>query len=194
MPTSIVCKRVRELPPSDRGSHSPRRKFLDQLSSWTFYLQAMKTLVRLCILIALSVQSAGALAEWTLQAVPQRLTEGWVLNLTLERNGKGQLRSYASDLPWGVRDRLTIIAFPLEDGTQALRQPMVIDDLRQDPITIEPAAKLQGRISLSNRFPDLMAVNQRSSIAVCYHYAFAHLQPSNQQVAEECFVLRKQAR
>ena len=155
-------------------------------------IRTPKTVLRLTILVILYFDAGLALADWKLTTVPQWTTkDGWSLEFTLQRKADGPLRSHAGDLPWGTRDRLTLVAVPIADDGRPLQSAAFIDDLRQNPIVIRATDTLKGRVVLGTRFPDLSKVNQQSSIGVCYRYAFALLQRDSKEVAENCVVLPK---
>jgi hypothetical protein len=155
----------------------------------------MNSPIRLVLVAIVCFYCRSASAEWVLDVTPRWVAkEGWSLNLTVRRTGQGPLQTYASDLPWGTRDKLVLVAIPIGEDAEPLRAAHYIDDPRQDPITIKPKDRLEGRVLLDKRFAELSRVNDQSSVGLCYRYAFSKLQRGSKEVAEGCMLLPRHSR
>lgn len=149
---------------------------------------------KLLILLILVGQASYASTDWTLDAsaVNNGATpDMWSLNFVLRNGSDKSAKTFASNLPWGIRSQLVLTAITLQEGSANFKAANYIDDPNFDPIEITPTQVMKGSVKLSERFPDLSTYKGKEPIAICYLYEFGQIVAGKPEVATGCVVFKR---
>lgn len=151
-------------------------------------MNSLKKIIGLLFLLSVF---GHASAQWLLDAVVQKNGEdnSLILDMTLTNKGETVVKTYASNLPWGIRHQLAMVAIPLAEYAPAFKPALYIDDPRHDPIKIRPGEVLHGKIVLNERFPELQNYKGKDPLVICYHYLFGEIDAGNNNVADGCLIV-----
>ena len=143
--------------------------------------------------IALAFAPFAHAQQWVLQVRPQwQERSGWALFFEMKYTGGKPVRIFASDLPWGIRERTKLFAFSLEESGRTLMPALYIDDPKFDPLVVQPNQILSGTIELQTRFPQIRKHNLMADAVVCYVYEMQNLvSDSNAQPFKDCVFLKQ---
>jgi hypothetical protein len=136
----------------------------------------MNRIVRTCVaMFSIGLGTSGACAmasdDIALAVSSARLGGGDVaLNVQLRYSGATPIAVYHSDLPWGIRDSLLLVAVCLDARKSLLPQVTYIDDPSPGQVQMRPGEALSGNVSLGRRFPALPECLKRSSALVFWSY------------------------
>jgi hypothetical protein len=90
--------------------------------------------------------------------------------ITLTNTSDMSLAMFESDLPWGNVRSLSMVAMEANDSGMVLRQLPPLDLPVPTLLHIAPSQTLQGRVTLSNYFPDIASVNATTAVLVMWSY------------------------
>ena len=77
---------------------------------------------------------------------------GSSIGIDLEYIGRTPIHVYKSDLPWGIRRSMILVAMCLDGADTLIPELEYIDDPAPDIVTLGPGQKLHGTIRLEERF------------------------------------------
>jgi hypothetical protein len=128
--------------------------------------------------------------DWTIEAQPRVTPTSVFLDFELTYLGGHSVDVYESNLPWGVRYSIDLVAIPLFEGAKSLGGPLYIDDPGPKLRRVQPSEKLKGSIDLGVRFKAIRKTLQTNSVAVCFRYEYARIQSSADGVVENCVIFK----
>jgi hypothetical protein len=99
-------------------------------------------------------------------------TDGPILEVELTNMEAVPIEMNEDGLPWGIRDSLFLVAFQFNVLQEQLKQQLYIDDPGPAVVTIGPGDKLSGRIKLSERFDDLVAIAKNKPVIFFWSYPY----------------------
>lgn len=124
--------------------------------------------IGVCLLLLLSAIPAGA--QKTHPGIDIKLSAQkplW-LRVTLRSFSQTRTTIYKSDLPWGLRDSIVLIA--VNPHGECLDQLLIAGDPTPEKISLNPAESVSGDIDLTEVFKDLDVAVRKSDILVFWAY------------------------
>jgi hypothetical protein len=99
-----------------------------------------------------------------------------VLDIDFEYVGKTSIRIYKSDLPWGIRRSVVLVAMCLNGAQTLIPELEYIDDPTPDIVTIEPGQQFHGTINLEERFTTLDGCLKANDALVFWSYQLSPIE------------------
>lgn len=135
------------------------------------------------------IPSLSAAGEWALKSsLIYDTATSPVLSFELSYQGTAERKVFESNLPWGVRDSLTVTAFTIEDVPRSFSGTMYPDDPTPTQIIVRRGQTLEGRVALTQRLTgDLTQTS--APIGVCWAYHARKLSPNSLDTFTGCVVV-----
>jgi hypothetical protein len=92
------------------------------------------------------------------------------LVITLTNKSNHSLTAYRTQLPWGARYSMILVAVKTDAFGTPIETVFSIDDPSAEVIKINKNGKLEGKISLIDRFPGFLMAIQEYDIIVFWSY------------------------
>ena len=128
--------------------------------------------VALALLLGIAASEA-AVARHDVQLLfaSKSLSDGDVaLHIELQYHGTKPVSIYKSDLPWGIRDSLLLVAVCLDATKSVIPAVTYIDDPSPGTLELKPGQKVQGTILLKRRFPTLPECLREKEALIFWSY------------------------
>ena len=94
------------------------------------------------------------------------------LAFDLEYVGDKPARIFESNLPWGIRHSLLLVAVCLDGKRSSIAELEYIDDPTPSVVSLQPGQKARGSIDLSDRFPKLGECLAKRDAIIFWSYQF----------------------
>jgi hypothetical protein len=121
-----------------------------------------------CLLLLLSAIHGEAQKNPTGIDVKLNAQEPLQLRITVRSLAKTRATIYKSDLPWGLRDSIILVAV-LPNG-ESLEQNVISGDASIEKISLESNESVSGGINLKNVFKNLDVAIRKSDIHLFWAY------------------------
>lgn len=94
------------------------------------------------------------------------------LDIDFEYLGDKPARVFESNLPWGIRRSLLLVAICLDGQRSPIAELEYIDDPTPSVVSLQPGQKSHGSIDLSDRFPKLRDCLVKRDALIFWSYEF----------------------
>lgn len=94
------------------------------------------------------------------------------LDVDLEYIGDKAVRIFESNLPWGIRRSLLLVAVCLDGKRSQITELEYIDDPTPSVVSLQPGQAAHGSIDLSDRFPKLGECLAKRDALIFWSYEF----------------------
>jgi hypothetical protein len=94
------------------------------------------------------------------------------LAFDLEYIGHKPARIFESNLPWGIRQSLLLVAICLDGKRSPIEELEYIDDPTPNVVSLQPGQRAHGSIDLSDRFPKLDECLAKRDSVIFWSYQF----------------------
>jgi hypothetical protein len=141
------------------------------------------------------IPSLSFAGDWVLKSsMIHDNTMSPLLSFELTYNGIAERKIFESNLPWGVRDSLTVTAFTIEEVPKSLSGAMYPDDPTPSQIVVRRGQILTGKVVLTQRFAAGDLLQAGVPVAVCWTYDIRKVSPNSVETFTECAVIRSRKR
>jgi hypothetical protein len=148
------------------------------------------TSLRIFFLACASLPSMCLATEWNLKGkIVFDNSRSPELQFELTYRGVADVTVYGSDLPWGIKDSLTIVALSIEHQPKIFEPLAYVDDPGTKEVIIKRGQTLRGTVSLRRRLAQAEIDKTTTPIGVCWAYEFRRLVKSSPLTFSECAVL-----
>jgi hypothetical protein len=91
------------------------------------------------------------------------------LRMSLRSHAKARTTIYKSDLPWGIRDSIILVA--VKRNGEYVEQLRLADDPSPQRISVDPNQVLTGMVDLTEALRDIAVLTRKSDINMFWAYA-----------------------
>ncbi len=92
------------------------------------------------------------------------------LNLSIVNEGSESILISKSNLPWGIRTSLLLIAVTAGPMQENIEESLFVDDPRTGDTAIKPGDEVSGRVYLNRRFPNIKHVLKKHDVIIFWSY------------------------
>ena len=153
------------------------------------------TMWKFAFILFTLIPSLSGAREWLLRSsLEYDASLAPVISFELTYHGVLDRTVFESDLPWGIRDSLTLAVFTIDDLPIKFNALLYPDDPKTTQIVVRTGQTLRGKVLLRQRL-DLSSLAMTSApVAVCWTYDSAKLVRGGPDMFTDCSVIPKRNR